>query len=474
MGVAGAAAITNFTPTTAAYVNAASITATNSINVQASSDNNTSSVADGSATTGNVGVGVAVAIDHTNATNTATLEGAASLSAPSVMVQALTPAASMSDVHTYGAQATSGASGQNVGVAGALAINIVSNTSEASVAAGSHVTASGSPNLTLNSQDTATEPASALPSNGGGVAGKVGIGLSVALNIDTNSSKADLGDQALLTGVHNLSLTAGSTDTVSTDAESGAATSGSGGQIALSPSLALTVVTNTTEADVGAPDLAKDPLTVAGTLSATATHTGSATTTGKGASGAAGTASVGASLALAFATDTTTATTLRSLGGGSDVTLSADGNASSTVSATATASGGPTNTQAQSNNSTADKQNAKERTYADGEGGSSGNTSKDAATPSASTSDGSVTVAAAIAVNVVDNEADATIPDGLSVTSGGVLTVKAAANGTGTGTAARRHRHGQRRRPRGPLQVGVAGCRGGAEPRQGARRRGHR
>ena len=55
--------------------------------------------------------------------------------------------------------------------------------------------------------------------------------------------------------------------------------------------------------------------------------------------------------------------------------------------------------------------------------------------PSASTSDGQVSVAGAVAVNVELASAEAYIGDGLTITSGGVLTVKSAANVDGSASA---------------------------------------
>ncbi len=69
-------------------------------------------------------------------------------------------------------------------------------------------------------------------------------------------------------------------------------------------------------------------------------------------------------------------------------------------------------------------------TDSQGKAVSAGNTKSDAPTPSAQTSDGSVTVAAAVAVNIVDSQADATIPGGLSITAAGPLIVNAT-NDTG-------------------------------------------
>ncbi len=114
VGVAGALAITDLTRSSQAFVGSTGqVSSPNAINVSSTSTTSDANVADGRATTGNVGVGVAVAIDLVHATNEASIAGNAQLAAPSIAVQALTPGS-----NTYGAQATSGAGGTKVGVAG--------------------------------------------------------------------------------------------------------------------------------------------------------------------------------------------------------------------------------------------------------------------------------------------------------------------------------------------------------------------
>ena len=433
ISVAGAVAITKFTPTTQAFVDSSTITAKHTININASADNNATTDTDASTTTANAdnSVGVAVAINDTVATNTATLEsttGPASLSAGVINVAATAPTASDDDVHDDSASATSGVSGENVGVAGGLALNIVSNTTEATVPSGSTVTTVG--DVAFHAQDSVSETATAQPPDGevgGDAEDALGMGAGVALNIDSNTTLAELMDTAQLIGAHDLSFTADSVATVSTNADSGS----SGGSASISPSVAITVVTNTTQAEVGGPDAANDPLSVAGAFSATATHTGTAATSTGANAGDGDDFSAGVSIALGFVTDLTTATTARSINAqGGGITFESDGSAASLVSSSASADGGPSD----GSSGTVDFQNALQRAYADsmglitdskGNSVSAGNTKSAAATPSAQTSDGSVTVAAAVAVNIVDSESVATIPGGLSITAAGPLTVNA-------------------------------------------------
>ena len=341
----------------------------------------------------------------------------------------------------------------------------MSNTSAATVPSGSTVTITNNTQaddggVTFNAEDSANEAATAQPAGSGASGnGSFGIGASIALDIGGNTTLAELANTAQLTGANNLTFTAGSSDTVTTDAVAGSA----GASLSISPSAAITLVTNTTQAQVGTPDSSNDPLSVTGAFSAAATHTGQASTTSGAASGSGSSVSAGVAIALAIVTDQTTATTGRSLiatGGG--VAFLADGSAASVVTSTASASGGPTNTQESqdpdpgpadsskaapgsdtSDPNSVDGQDAQERDYGDSEASTdtdskgnkagAGDSKNDAATPTASTSDGGVTVAAAVAVNIADNEAEATIPDGLSITAAGPLTLTAA-NGTGDST----------------------------------------
>ncbi len=182
ISVAGAVALTKFTPTTQAFVDSSTVTAKHTININSSADNNATTDADASTTTANAdnSVGVAVAINDTVASNSAMVEsttGTASLSADVINVAATAPTASDDDVHDDSASATSGVSAENVGVAGGLALNIVSNTTEATVPSGSTVSTVG--DVAFNAQDSVTETATAQPPDGevgGDAEGALGSG----------------------------------------------------------------------------------------------------------------------------------------------------------------------------------------------------------------------------------------------------------------------------------------------------------
>jgi len=109
VGLVGALAVTSLTRDTEAYITSTGlISSPSAINVNASSSTNDAAVASGNATTGAAGVGVAVAIDLAKATNQASIQGTADLSAPAITVQALTPVTAPATNNGYSAQATSG------------------------------------------------------------------------------------------------------------------------------------------------------------------------------------------------------------------------------------------------------------------------------------------------------------------------------------------------------------------------------
>jgi hypothetical protein len=459
VGVVGAVAVTDLTQPTSAYINSSGlIKGSSSITVDSSSTTDDSTTADGSDTTGKVGVGVAVAINLANVTNTATIQGGADDSAPTISVGAMTPPPPADTTNPFSASATSGAGGSKVGVAGSVAINLVTDTSSAEVepnGTATAVTFGNGDSISLSAQNLADESASALPSSSQGASGSsVGVGASAALAIASNSASAELASGMQVSGAPKLSLSATSTDTAATTA-----TTGASGGTGVAAAVAISLVTNTTTAEVGSSDTTGTGELKLGSLSASATHTGTTTSTAGGTT--AGTsAGIGASIAVNLATDQTTAMTSSNLNSSGAVSFTATGSGTSTATATASASGGPTDngsadgsgggTENGQTVGDVDDQDGDQRSFADSEGTSAGISDDDASTPSAETSDdqddgkdAKVSVAAAIAVNIADSEADATIPDGLSVTSGGALTVSASnttsatatADGTSSGTA---------------------------------------
>jgi hypothetical protein len=193
--------------------------------------------------------------------------------------------------HTFTAEAISGAGAESVGVAGALAINIVDHTTAAVVKSGAAVNNTAWGDLTLNAVSTLGVTTKATSASEGGV----GIGASVALTISDVDTRAEIEDTASLTKVQNLSLAATTTPTITTTAEAGAA----GDDFAVGGAVAITVADNTTIARVGA----GGATSLSGALTLTAAQVDGTTTTVADGTVAGGSVGVGAAIALAITTD---------------------------------------------------------------------------------------------------------------------------------------------------------------------------
>src|SRR5262249_25655980 len=113
----------------------------------------------------------------------------------------------------YSTQATSGAGTGSVGLAGALAITVTSTDTHAALANGSTVVlqdGAADVDATPGALNvTATESAAnTTHSEPIATAGKVGIGASVAWSIATHSTRAEIEDQAVVTGAKDVNVTA--------------------------------------------------------------------------------------------------------------------------------------------------------------------------------------------------------------------------------------------------------------------------
>jgi hypothetical protein len=99
--------------------------------------------------------------------------------------------------HSFSADAQSGAGASKVGVAGSLALNIVTNHTEAVIKSGATV-AAGSGDVVLMAVNTQNDASKAASKVSGG---NVGVGASIALNVlPVNVTRAEIEDTAILTG----------------------------------------------------------------------------------------------------------------------------------------------------------------------------------------------------------------------------------------------------------------------------------
>ena len=101
-------------------------------------------------------------------------------------------------MNQFGSNATSGAGAGDIGVAGAVAINIVTNTSEALIEQNASVNA-GSGSVSVTSLNNSTDLTFAIPGSPA-TGGSLGLGASLALNVINNTTESEVQDNAALTG----------------------------------------------------------------------------------------------------------------------------------------------------------------------------------------------------------------------------------------------------------------------------------
>jgi hypothetical protein len=421
------------------------VSAGGTLTLRSSANSDASAKADGSAVTGTGGtsVGVGVAINYANLVNIAKIGYGATTTSNGVVIQASTtnsgPSAGM---HTFGAEATSGAGGGDLGFAGSVAINIVNARTTAIILShptrgppgAEHLTPpahlptsvnAGTGNVSLEASSTSESTVKALPAGEIGGA-DFGLGLSFALSIVNDTTAAAIEDTAILTGGDDLDLHADGRHAMTTEARTGAASD----DVAVTPSIAIAIsnVTSTTFLEAG------PAVDITGDLDAKAELTASSAVEADGA--AQGDAAVGVSFALAWSNHSATSLTQRNVSADGGVAFQAFSSTSTTSNATASTSGAPSDddpVNAPSGDVDAQVQgqrdNADDVAQENGPGGpGTGTDSGGTTTPSAETSSGSIQVAAAIAISVTDVTSSATIPDGVVVDAGGAVAVASSAN----------------------------------------------
>ncbi|AZO95863.1 hypothetical protein [Halocella sp. SP3-1] len=410
---------------TAKITDGTDLTALGDLSLNSKIQTDAAAIADGSAvdSTTKVGVGAAVALNKVNSNNSTYLGngifniGSLTLQSQMSVISPEKTGDDPDEVNEFVAEATSGAGAANVGIAGGLAVNLINNNSMAKIGQASTVniinndTVSG--NLILDTENNSSSTARALPAGDGVSADSVGIGASVAMNIVNNNTLAQVLDGAVITGVNNVGLNVTGNHEIGTMAEAGAA-----GRTAVTPVVALTVADNKTTASLGT---SASTLSLAGNLNLTADNQGVSITEAKGNTEGSNVA-IGASLAVSVVDDRAEATTDRDINAGGSVTLKAENAGSSSSTAEASAKGGAED----DGTSTIDSKVAEQTDYGQTKQGKTDAEKTDAG--SAETSEGAVSVAAAVASNTAESTAKASVNDGVNITSGGELTVSAANN----------------------------------------------
>jgi hypothetical protein len=188
------------------------------------------------------GIGIAVAVNVATVVNEAIL-GTGTVQADGVVLQALVPSVGTDKGHAFRAEATSGASGADTGVAGALAINVGISRAQAKIASGGVITVNDAGTVDFTAENFVTNTVKASAKQTGG--GKVGVGASIALNIGETDTDALITQDADIKGAGTITLKASSKNAMDTSAEGGSA-----GKTAVTPVVAISVSDNETLAKV--------------------------------------------------------------------------------------------------------------------------------------------------------------------------------------------------------------------------------
>ena len=398
------------------------------LSLHATGETDASAVADGSATgggTANVGAGVAINLAYVVVDASIDVETFISALGLSLKAGMGGPAGSGADsTNSFMATATAGAGGGNVGIAGAFAGNFVNVDSTAMLreapSRGPPLVDAHNHDVTLSATSTSTSTAKALPGKGGTSGSeKVGIGASLALNLVDDTTLAVVSAGAAIVSADDVVLVATTTHAMTTEAETGAK-----GNVAVAPAVGVAISNITTRASIGT---AAAPLTVAGKVDAKAVQTASALTSAKGG-GEGDKAAVGIAFAGTFADHLTESFSERAIAAGGAVSFQALGSSNTNAVSKASATGAPEEKTPKGPDVT--EQANKELKAGDKASkakGGKGTGSK--TTPATENSGGtSVSVAAAVSVNLVDTVSRAHVPDGLTIVAGGTLTLRSSAN----------------------------------------------
>ena len=150
--------------------------------------------------------------------------------------------------NAFSALATSGAGGSQVGVSGALAVNVLDSQAIAQVSPGVSLALSSGA-VVIQSNDLSTATAIAMPATAmaGSTGGQLGVGASIALNLVSTTSTAALSNGVNFPAPGSLTLDAEATHAAVTQAAAGAA-----GGIAVTPVVAISLLADQTSATIGA------------------------------------------------------------------------------------------------------------------------------------------------------------------------------------------------------------------------------
>ena len=360
-----------------------------------------------------VGVGVAVGINWVDPNTTATVGEAADISAQDILIRAYMtsiPVDNENDTqNSFHADAISAAGANNVGVAGAFALNRVKLNSLADLQTNAVVTLLGG-ELSVQSDSESESGASALSKEEGSDEAKVGVGASVALDLLQHTTTAFIANGVTVDGATDILVSANTEHSVATKA-----TGGSQGGVSVTPAFAMSSVKNDTSAriDSGA------EIVVGGGIDIRTKQLTQTTTTAD-ANAAGDKAIIGIAVSLGLVRDSVTAFTERSLDAKGDVDITAFSHSNSDSFAIAAAAGGKVEDEATEEDAV-DKDVNEKLDFADSlaDEGDVDKPSEDA--PSAKTDEGTVSVAAAVAIELAKITTHAYVGAGHTVSARDLL-----------------------------------------------------
>ncbi|MEI2420190.1 hypothetical protein V6O07_07940, partial [Arthrospira platensis SPKY2] len=131
-----------------------------------------------------VGIGAAVAINTVSSRTAAWIGEGADITADGVAVRSFMTDIDGDEINSFEASAKAGAGGGKVGIAGALALNVIDVQSTAEISRDASIDANGG-DVKVSAHGASETTATALPDEPA-TGGKVGVGASVALNLFTN------------------------------------------------------------------------------------------------------------------------------------------------------------------------------------------------------------------------------------------------------------------------------------------------
>ena len=181
-------------------------------------------------------VGVAVALTVADLIVDATHAG--TLQAGSLSASATVP----TSTNHFGASATSGSGGGDTGIAGSVAILVVTVDVDARVL-GTTTLAGALASTASSTSETTTE---ALPDGPGAGGADLGIGASFALSIINDTVRAGIGDGAVVTGAGAVTIDADQSHVSTTTARTGAK-----GTTSVAPAIAIVISNLTVSASIG-------------------------------------------------------------------------------------------------------------------------------------------------------------------------------------------------------------------------------